>query len=135
MDERHAAWIGRAMRRSSKRKARTTSMTYAATDSRIQQPRPSALGPCAGSPLSLYRELFTVGHRMIFQQMTEQERERCMTMTYGQIRQMILRKYKQLLEKRHRWALRRRNDQQITLALQQLKELKTLIEETYDNQH
>ena len=72
---------------------------------------------------------------MIFQQMTDQQRERCMTMTYGQLRQMILRKYMQVLEKRHRWALRRRNDQQITLALQQLKELKTLIEETYDNQH
>jgi len=31
--------------------ARTHSMTYAATDFRIQQPRPSALGPCACSPL------------------------------------------------------------------------------------
>jgi hypothetical protein len=110
-------------------------MTYTATDSRIQQPRPLAGGVCAGSPLSLYRELSIVGHRMIFQQMTDQQRERCMTMTYGQLRQMILRKYMQVLEKRHRWALRRRNDQQITLALQQLKELKTLIEETYDNQH
>lgn len=87
---------------------------------------------CAGSPSSLYRELFSVGHRMIFQQMTEQQRERCMTMRYGQIRQMILRKYRQVLEKRHRWALRRRNDQQITLAIQQLRELKTLIQD-HDN--
>jgi len=87
------------------------------------------LPACAGSPSSLYRELFIVGHRMVFQQMTEQQRERCMTMRYRQIRQMILRKYRQVLEKRHRWALRRRNDQQITLAIQQLKELKTLIED------
>lgn len=90
------------------------------------------LPACAGSPSSLYREMFIVGHRMLFHQMTEQQRERCMTMRYGQIRQMILRKYRQVMEKRHRWALRRRNDQQITLAIQQLKELKTLIED-HDN--
>jgi len=110
-------------------------MTYAATNSRKQDQRQSALGPCAGSPQRRYRELSRIAHRMLFVEMSEEQRERCMEMPYHQLRQMFLRRYRQVLEKRHRWALRRRNDQQITLALQQLKELKTLIEETYDNQH
>jgi hypothetical protein len=87
------------------------------------------------SPSVRYRELARIAHRMIMLEMSAEQRERCMKMKFGQIRKMILRRYKQVLEKRHRWALRRRNDQQITLAVQQLKELKTLIEDTYDNQH
>jgi hypothetical protein len=88
----------------------------------------------AGSP-GRYREISRIAHRMLFIEMSDEQRERSMKMPYNQLRQMFLRRYRQVLEKRHRWALRRRNDQQITLALQQLKELKTLIEETYDNQH
>lgn len=54
-------------------------------------------------------------------------------MSYGQLRQMFIRRYRLICNNRHRWALQRRNDQQIILVQEQLKELKTLIKDNHDH--